>query len=122
MWSHQTQPSCRTGLVALKVDFDYDGGGLGLGGTAKLSVNGEQVAEGRIEKTVPFVFSMSGETMDVGIDTGAPVAPYPHHEFPFTGTIKKVDIEVGSVLAGVPKEKLDELLGAGMAHAAKASQ
>ena len=111
-----------TGPVELTVEFDYDGGGLGLGGTAKLSVNGEQVAEGRIEKTVPFVFSMSGETMDVGIDTGAPVAPYPHHEFPFTGTIKKVDIEVGSVLAGVPEEKLDELLGAGLAHAAKASQ
>ena len=80
------------------------------------------MAEGRIEKTVPFVFSMSGETMDVGIDTGAPVAPYPHHEFPFTGTIKKVNIEVGSVMAGVPKEKLDELLSAGMAHAAMASQ
>jgi arylsulfatase A-like enzyme len=111
-----------SGAVTLKVDFDYDGGGLGMGGTAKLLVNGEQVAEGRIEKTVPFVFSMSGETMDVGIDTGAPVAPYPHHEFPFTGTIEKVDIEVGSVLAGLPEDKLNELLGAGLAHAAKASQ
>ena len=104
------------------MDFDYDGGGLGAGGTATLSVNGAEVAQGRIEKTVPFVFSMSGETMDVGIDTGAPVAPYPHHEFPFTGTIQKVDIEVGSVLAGIPEDKLNELLGAGLAHAAKASQ
>ncbi len=110
------------GAVTLKVDFEYDGGGLGLGGHAALSVNGDKVADGRVEKTVPFVFSMSGETMDVGIDTGAPVAPYPHHEFPFTGTIKKVDIEVGSVLAGIPEEELNALLGAGLAQAAKASQ
>ena len=110
------------GPVALKVDFDYDGGGLGMGGTATISVNGEQVAEGRIEKTVPFVFSMSGETMDVGIDTGAPVAHYPEHEFPFKGTIKKVNIEVGPVIAGVPDDVLEKILGAGFAHAAMASQ
>ena len=36
---------------------------------------------------------MSGETLDVGIDTGAPVGPYPHR-FPFTGTIDRVDIEL----------------------------
>ena len=89
---------------------------------ATILVNGEEVAQGRIEKTVPFVFSMSGETMDVGIDTGAPVAPYPHHEFPFNGTIQKVDIEVESVLAGIPEDKLNELLGTGLAQAAKASQ
>jgi arylsulfatase A-like enzyme len=110
------------GPVSLKVDFDYDGDGLGMGGTATISVNDEQVAEGRIEKTVPFVFSMSGETMDVGIDTGAPVAHYPEHEFPFTGTIRKVNIEVGPVLAGLPDAVLEEILGAGLAHAAMASQ
>ncbi|MGA1075883.1 MAG: hypothetical protein ACO307_12250, partial [Ilumatobacteraceae bacterium] len=30
------------------------------------------------ERTVPIVFSMSGETFDVGVDTGSPVGPYPH--------------------------------------------
>jgi len=110
------------GQAMLTVDFDYDGGGPGNGGTAKLAVNGEQVAEGRIERTVPFVFSMSGETMDVGIDTGAPVAPYPIHEFPFTGKIEKVDIEVASVVAWIPEDKLDELMAAGLANAAMASQ
>jgi arylsulfatase len=109
------------GPVELKVDFAYDGGGLGKGGTASLFVNGKQVAQGRIEKTVPFCFSMSGETMDVGIDTGAPAGPYPH-ESPFTGTIAKVEIEVASVLAGVPDEVLDQMLGEGLAHAAMASQ
>jgi len=110
------------GPVALKMKFDYaEGQGLGQGGTATLFVNDEQVAQGRIEKTVPFVFSMSGETFDVGIDTGAPVGPYPP-EFPFTGKIHRVDIEVGSILDAIPPEKRDQLLGDGMAHAAMASQ
>ena len=59
----------------LSVSFDYDGGGLGKGGTARMHLDGKQVADGRIERTVPFVFSMSGETLDVGIDTCSPVGP-----------------------------------------------
>ena len=33
-----------------------------------------------------------GETFDVGVDTGAPVGPYPH-QFPFVGSIVGVTIE-----------------------------
>jgi hypothetical protein len=118
----ESPKSLPAGPVALKVSFDYDEGqGLGQGGTATLFVDDERVAGIRIEKTVPFVFSMSGETFDVGIDTGAPVGPYPH-EFPFTGKIVKVDIEVGSLLDAIPEDKRDQLLGQGMGHAALASQ
>ena len=42
------------------------------------------MAEGRIENTVPFIFSMSGETLDVGIDTCSAVGSYRGH-FLFTG-------------------------------------
>ena len=35
---------------------------------------------------------MSGETFDVGRDTGSPVGHYPHN-FIFTGTIKNVVLE-----------------------------
>ncbi|MEQ1699418.1 MAG: arylsulfatase, partial [Ilumatobacteraceae bacterium] len=73
------------------VDFAYDGG-FGQGGDIVLSVDGAAVAHGRVERTVPIVFSMSGETFDVGIDTGAPVGPYPHH-FPCTATIRTVTLE-----------------------------
>jgi arylsulfatase len=83
------------GRVMLKLAFDYDGGGPGKGGTARLFVNGNSVAQGRIEKTVPFLFSMSGETFDVGEDTGAPVGPY-EHGFPFSSTIHKIRIELRS--------------------------
>ncbi len=71
--------------------YDHDGG-HGAGGEVALLVDGEVVDEGRIERTVPNVFSMSGETFDVGIDTGAPVGDYPH-EFPFSGIIHGVTLE-----------------------------
>jgi hypothetical protein len=39
--------------------FKYDGGGIGKGGMATLSVDGKQVAQGRIEHTVGVRFTMS---------------------------------------------------------------
>lgn len=81
------------GLTEIRVQFDYDGGGLGKGGTVQLAVNGDDVASGHIAATIPFLFSMSGETLDVGVDTGSPVGPYPHN-FPFTGTIRKIEASI----------------------------
>lgn len=79
------------GPATITLSFDYDGGGLGKGGTATLGVDGATVATGHVEHTVPFLFSMSGETLDVGVDTGSPVGPYPP-EFPFTGTVDRIDV------------------------------
>jgi len=53
------------GKATLRFDFAYDGAGVGKGGTGRLYVNGEKVAEGRIENTVPYIFS-ADETEDVG--------------------------------------------------------
>mgnify|MGYP003314706617 CR=1 FL=1 len=39
------------------------------------------------------MFSMGGETFDVGADTGSPVGPYPN-QFPCTATIHDVTVEV----------------------------
>ncbi len=72
------------GPVALGLSFAYDGGGLGKGAAVSLLVDDAVVVSGRVERTVPFRFSMSGETLDVGVDTGSPVAPY-GHAFRFTG-------------------------------------
>ena len=71
--------------------FAYDGG-FAAGGDVALSVDGVLVAEGHVPNTVPVIFSMSGETFDVGVDTGSPVGPYPH-QFEFTGKIVGVTIE-----------------------------
>ena len=59
------------------VDFVYDGG-FGVGGHAVLLVDAIPVAHVRVERTVPIVFSLSGESIDIGMDTGAPVGFYPH--------------------------------------------
>jgi arylsulfatase len=73
------------GEHTITVEFAYDGG-FGQGGHAALIVDDAIVASARVDKTVPLVFSMSGETFDIGIDTGAPVGPYPH-QFPCTARI-----------------------------------
>jgi hypothetical protein len=86
------------GKATIKFDFKYDGGGMGKGGTGTLSVNGQKVAEGRIEKTQAFVFS-ADETADVGIDLGTPVVEAVGAEAKsrFTGKIPKVTVEVRDV-------------------------
>ncbi|NHA00904.1 hypothetical protein G5V59_15945 [Nocardioides sp. W3-2-3] len=74
----------------------YDGGGLGLGAGIRLLVDGVEVGEGRIERTLPYMFSMD-QTLDVGIDRGTPVTPdYGTRDgFAFTGRIESVAIATG---------------------------
>ncbi len=83
------------GAATLRFEFAYDGGGIAKGGVGRLFVNGEQVAEGRIERTQPFAFS-ADETADVGIDLGTPVveAVGAERRSRFNGRIPKVTIEV----------------------------
>lgn len=73
------------------VDFVYDGG-FGAGGELVLSIDNQPVGHVRIEQTVPVVFSISGETFDVGLDSGAAVGFYPH-VYRFTGEIHTVTLE-----------------------------
>jgi arylsulfatase len=61
-----------TGDVTVQYQFDFDGGAPGAGGSGTLLVNGAIVAEGRVDRTVPFIFS-ADETMDIGRDTASPV-------------------------------------------------
>ena len=75
------------GASTIRFDFAYDGGGMGKGGTGTLSVNGRKVGEGRIEKTVPVVFS-TDDTFDVGEDWGTPISPTYEPPFRFTGTLE----------------------------------
>ena len=83
------------GKATLQFVFDYDGGGPGKGGKGTLLVNGQKVAEGRIEHTQGGMFS-ADETADVGIDLGTPVVEAIGAEAKsrFTGRIPKVTVEV----------------------------
>jgi arylsulfatase len=83
-----------SGQVTVKYDFSYDGGGRGRGGLGALLVNGRKVAERRIERTVPNVFSPD-EGATVGMDDETVVTDdYQPLNNRFTGTLRKIVVEV----------------------------
>jgi hypothetical protein len=87
------QEPLKPGKAVVRYEFAYDAGGLGKGGVAKLFVNDKQVAEGKIDATVPLAFT-ADETLDVGLDTGTPAADTYEGTFPFTGAIQQVTFEL----------------------------
>ncbi len=86
--------------------FKYDGGGIAKGGTVALFVNGKKVGEGRIDKTEPVRFS-ANETFDTGLDSASPVSTEYQPPFRYTGTLKKVEIDIAPAeLSATDREKL----------------
>ena len=81
------------GKHVIVVDFKYDGKGLGKGGDVALTVDDKPVASGKLERTVPLLFS-ADETLDIGEDAGTPASEDYHVPFKFTGELKKVMIEL----------------------------
>jgi arylsulfatase A-like enzyme len=89
------------GKATVRMNFDYDGGGVGKGGTATILVNGAQVASGRIERTQGMIFS-ADEGAGVGLDDATPVTTdYKERDNGFTGKIVKVTVDVKPVGAAV---------------------
>jgi arylsulfatase A-like enzyme len=81
------------GPVTVAYDFVYDGGKPGSGGASSIFVNGKEVATGRIDRTIPYIFG--AETADVGVDLYTPVtADYKKGDNKFTGKINKVTIDL----------------------------
>ena len=77
------------------MEFSYDGGGLAKGGTVELFVDGTKVGQGRVEATIPLVFS-ADETTDIGRDTASPVSDdYSGDSSIFTGRVNWVQIDLG---------------------------
>ena len=84
----------------ITAQFEVGSGGadgvlVAQGGTGTLLVNGAVVAEERIDKTVPFVFS-ADETMDIGEDSPSPVtSDYPAGDLnKFAGDLAWVQIDI----------------------------
>jgi arylsulfatase len=82
------------GRATLTFSFDYDGGGIGKGGTMTVSINGRVVASGRIDRTVTVVAGL-GETFDIGADLGVPVVDNTAGQLPFQGEIHGLKVEPG---------------------------
>jgi arylsulfatase A-like enzyme len=89
--SNQAIPA---GQHQVRMEFKYDGGGLAKGGTASLYLDGKKVGEGRVETTVPMIFS-ADETCDIGKGTGSAVSPdYDPKENEFSGEVNWVQIDL----------------------------
>jgi arylsulfatase A-like enzyme len=78
----------------VRMEFAYDGGGLGKGGTVTLYVDGKEVGEGKVAATAPMIFS-ADDGCDVGVDTGSPVSPdYGSRGNEFSGRVKGVLLSI----------------------------
>jgi hypothetical protein len=82
-----------TGKVRIEVKTQYDSKERMAPATLTLTVNGKQVAQTRIERSVPAGHTAS-ETFDVGKDLGSPVAMdyLDRAPFEFSGKIEKIHI------------------------------
>jgi arylsulfatase len=106
-----TESKVPAGDRQVRMEFDYDGGGLGKGGSVTLFVDGQPAGSGRVENTVPMVFS-ADETTDLGEDTGTSVSDdYAPHGSQFNGRVRWVQIDLADAAADddhliTPEERL----------------
>jgi arylsulfatase len=78
----------------VRMEFGYDGEGLGKGADVDLYVDGEKTGEGRLDATVPLIFS-GDETTDLGTDGATPVSDdYGPKDCEFNGRVLWVQIDV----------------------------
>jgi arylsulfatase len=83
------------GTHQLRMEFSYDGGGLGKGGTVTLILDGAKIGEGRVDATIPLIFS-GDETLDLGKDAASAVSDdYTPETSVFTGTVNWVQLDIG---------------------------
>jgi arylsulfatase len=83
------------GKHQVRMEFAYDGGGLGKGGDVTLFYDGQEVGKGRVEATQALIFS-ADETTDIGYESGTPVTPdYTTHGSRFNGKLHWVQLDVG---------------------------
>jgi hypothetical protein len=77
----------------------------GAGGQSVLSVDGQKVAEGKIPKTQRYAYS-GDEGVDVGMDNETPVSnDYKERDNKFSGTIKKITVDVKPLNLGAKDKK-----------------
>jgi arylsulfatase len=78
------------------LQFAFEKGGkapFGAGGSVRLFVDGKQIGDGTIPRTVPFLYGL-GSGFAIGRDDGAPVTDDYTAPFAFTGTINRVIVDV----------------------------
>jgi arylsulfatase len=80
------------GTHTVRMEFEYDGGGVAKGGSVHLSVDNRTAGNGRVGRTQPLPFA-SDEPLEIGTDSGSQVTgDYTIHKF--TGKVNWVEIEI----------------------------
>ncbi|QDT00685.1 arylsulfatase [Adhaeretor mobilis] len=82
-----------TGEVEIKAVYKTDADKAFAGADVTLFANGEKIAKGRVEKSIPNRVTLD-ETLDIGFDTGTPVADVYEMPFKFEGQLDSVTIEL----------------------------
>ncbi len=84
------------GSHQVRMEFAYNGDGIGKGGTATLFIDGKKTGSTKIGRTHAFNYSLC-ETGGVSVDSGAPISDdYPSDGYRFTGDIDWVRLEIGT--------------------------
>lgn len=81
------------GKATLMMSFAYDGGGRGKGGRLKLLANGKALGEVKVDRTVPFVYSLY-EGQDIGMDSGSAVAADYTPPFTLDGRLNSLTVDL----------------------------
>ncbi len=93
------------GKHTLEFDFKYDGlgmgtlafnslSGIGRSGTGVLKIDGKDVANQKMEQTIPLILQWD-ENFDVGADTGTPVNDADYQvPFKFTGKLDRLTLTI----------------------------
>jgi arylsulfatase len=96
LFSTEASTPIPAGKHQVRMEFAYDGGGLGKGGDVTLYYDGQVAGKGRVDATQPLIFS-ADETTDIGYESGTPVTPdYSDRAGKFNGKIHWVQLDVGT--------------------------
>jgi arylsulfatase len=88
-------PEIAAGQHQVRMEFDYDGGGLAKGGAVSLYLDGDKLGEGRVDATAAMIFS-ADDTLDVGEEGGSVVTEDYGHDNAFSGKVNWVQIDLST--------------------------
>lgn len=80
------------GKAVLRYEFVSDGG-VNAGGEMRISVDGREVARGRIARTISKLPEMT-DTFDIGFDADTPVSSEYQDGGHFNGSLSRVDVDL----------------------------
>jgi arylsulfatase len=94
VWTFTSTIEVPAGKGTLGCGFEKTGAQpFGPGGVLRLYINGQECGEGQIPRTVPFMFGL-GVGFQIGRDEGNPVTNDYASPFRFTGTLRRVIVDV----------------------------